>query len=194
MSLFQRSRETVIETERLILRRWTTRDMQGFLRFAADPEVMITAGSAPVLTEEQARGELRRAVDDPYVLAITKKDTGEILGKIKFQGDFRRYKVNSVSIGYELAKVYWGNGYMPEALRAMVRHAFEVLDVDVVGISHFVGNERSRRVIEKAGFFFEGVIPCAFRRADGVLMDDMSYSILRSEYESGEPAAVRHLM
>ncbi len=191
MSLFQKG--TVIETERLTLRRWTMRDMTGFLRFSADPAVMLAAGAVPVLTEEQARTALRRAVDDPYVFAIVRKEDGEIVGKIKFQGDYRRYRANSISIGYEQARVYWGNGYMTEALRAMVRYAFETLDVDVVAVSHFLGNERSRRVIERAGFYFEGILPCAFSRADGAVMDDVCYSILRSEYESGRMSPTRRL-
>lgn len=181
------------ETERLTLRRWTMRDMTGFLRFAADPAVMFAAGSAPVMTEEQAHSELRRAADDPYVFAIVRKEDGEILGKIKFQGDFRRFRTNSVSIGYELARVYWGNGYMTEALRAMVRYAFEQIGVDVIGISHFVGNERSRRVIERAGFYFEGIMPHAFCRPDGTVMDDACYSLLRSEFETGAMSPVRRL-
>ena len=45
---------------------------------------------------------------------------------------------------------------MTEALRAMVRYAFEVMQMDVVGISHFTENARSRRVIEKCGFSYLG--------------------------------------
>lgn len=182
---------TEIETERLLLRRWTMRDMPGFLLFAADPEVMMAAGAMPVLSPEEARAELKRAADDPYAFAITLKSTGEIVGKIKYQKDDCRYQVHSVSIGYELARRYWGNGYMTEALRGMVRHAFEVMEVDVVSVHHFTCNQRSRRVIERAGFLFEGVIPHAFRRFDGRVFDDVSYSILRSEFETGQVSPSR---
>ena len=142
-----------IETERLRLRAWSMQDMQGFLLFAADPEVMMAAGSKPVLSADEARAELRRSVNDPYAYAITLKSTGEIVGKIKYQRDNSRYNVHSISIGYELARRYWGNGYMTEALRSMVRNAFDVMQVDLVAIGHFTENDRSRRVIERAGFF-----------------------------------------
>ena len=69
-----------IETERLRLRAWSMQDMQGFLLFAADPEVMMAAGSKPVLSADEARAELRRSVNDPYAYAITLKSTGEIVG------------------------------------------------------------------------------------------------------------------
>lgn len=181
----------VIETERLLLRRWTMQDMAGFLLFAADPEIMMAAGAKPVLSPEEARAELRRSVDDPYAFAITLKSTGEVMGKIKFQNDVGRYGTNTVSIGYELSRRYWHCGYMTEALRGMVRYAFDGIGVDVVGIRHFVGNERSRRVIERAGFVFEGVMPEAFRRFDGKIFDDACYSILREEYETGRVSARR---
>lgn len=183
LSIWERGAD--IDTERLHLRGWTMQDIQGFLLFAADPEVMMAAGSRPVLSADEAQAELRRTVNDPRAYAITLRATGEIVGKIKYQRDDSRYNVQSTSVGYELARRYWGNGYMTEALRAIVRNAFEELEVDLVAIAHFKGNERSRRVIERAGFLFDGVSPYAFKRFDGRVFDEVNYSILREEYESG---------
>lgn len=191
MSFFNRP---VIETERLLLRRWTLQDMSGFLRFAADPAVMMAAGARPVLSPEEAHAELKRSTEDPYSFAITLKSTGEIVGKIKYQSDYRRPHVNSVSIAYELTRQYWGNGYMTEALRGVVRYAFDVMGVDIIGISHFIENERSRRVIERAGFIREGVIPLAFHRFDGKVFDEITYSILHEEYLTGRTASVRNIL
>ena len=156
-----------ILTPRLRLRRFSMQDMSGFLLFAADADTMLRAGSKPVSTPAEAESELRRAADDPYAFAITLRETGEVMGKIKYQRDYCRYNTDSISIGYELSRRYRHNGYMTEALRAMVQNAFEVMDVEVVAISHFVGNEPSRKVIERAGFIFEGVMPCGFKRFDG---------------------------
>ena len=186
-----REYRTDIVTERLRLRRWSLQDMPGFLLFAADPEVMMAAGAKPVLSPDEAHAELLRNVDDAFSYAITLRETGEIVGKITYQRDRARYNVHSLSIGYELARRYWGNGYMTEALRAMVRHAFEDMQADLVAVSHFVGNERSRRVIERAGFLLDGVMPCAFRRFDDRIFDEANYSILREEYESGTVSARR---
>ena len=104
------------------------------------------------------------------------------MGKIKFQKDIRRFHVNTLSIGYELAREHWGHGYMPEALRAMIQCAFQSKKVDVLAIGHFTSNDRSRRVIEKCGFQYEGTIRRAFQRSDGQVFDDVSYSILKEEY------------
>ena len=110
-----------ILTPRLRLRRFSMQDMSGFLLFAADADTMLRAGSKPVSTPAEAENELRRAADDPYAFAITLRETGEVMGKIKYQRDYCRYNTDSISIGYELSRRYRHNGYMTEALRATSR-------------------------------------------------------------------------
>lgn len=171
-----------METPRLILRHWRESDFEDFLGFAGDPEVMLASGARPACTPEEEELFFRRAMWDSGCYAIVLKKTGHAVGKIKFQKDIRRYKVNSLSIGYELAREYWGKGYMPEALCAMIEWAFEKKKLDVLAIGHFTGNDRSRRVIEKCGFQYEGTILRAFQRYDGKEFDEVCYSILREDY------------
>ena len=182
-----------ILTPRLRLRHFSMQDMSGFLLFAADADTMMRAGSRPVVTPEEAERELRRTADDPYAFAVTLRETGEVMGKIKYQRDHGRWNTDCVSVGYELSRRYRHHGYMTEALRAMVQNAFEVMNVEVVSISHFVGNDPSRKVIERAGFIFEGVQPCGFKRFDGEVFDNVCYSILRSEYDTGLISPVRRM-
>ena len=181
MNLLHRIRGDM-ETPRLLLRHWNPMDLEDFLSFAADPEVMLASGATPAVTPAQGETAFRRALWDSGCYAIVLKETGRAIGKIKFQKDIRRFQVNALSIGYELAKPYWGNGYMPEALRAMIQCAFERKNLDVLAIGHFSGNDRSRRVIEKCGFQYEGTIRRAFQRSDGQVFDDVCYSILKEEY------------
>ena len=181
MNLLHRIRGDM-ETPRLLLRHWNPMDLEDFLSFAADPEVMLASGATPAVTPAQGETAFRRALWDSGCYAIVLKETGRAIGKIKFQKDIRRFQVNALSIGYELAKPYWGNGYMPEALRAMIQCAFERKNLDVLAIGHFAGNDRSRRVIEKCGFQYEGTIRRAFQRSDGQICDDVCYSILKEEY------------
>lgn len=171
-----------METARLYLRAWQEKDIEGFIQFAADPEVMLSSGAKPARTPKEIREEFDRAMRDPDCYAIILKETKTVIGQIKYQTDNRRHKVESISIGYELAKAFWGHGYMPEALKAFIRNAFERKKVAVVAIGHFTENAKSRRVIEKCGFRHEGTIKHAFKRYDGVVFDDESYSILREDY------------
>ena len=93
----------------------------------------------------------------------------------------------------ESGRVSGGERQLALLARAMVQNAFEVMNVEVVAISHFVGNEPSRKVIERAGFIFEGVMPCGFKRFDGEVFDNVCYSILRSEYDTGLISSVRRM-
>lgn len=171
-----------LETPRLLLRRWKPLDYDAFLAIAGDPQVMLSSGARPAMTLQEGEAQFHRAMRDENCFALVVKATGQPIGKIKFQKDLRRFRVNSLSIGYELRRDHWGRGYMPEALSAMIRCAFEDRGVEVLAISHFAGNDRSRRVIEKCGFRREGTILRGFRRFDGEVFDDVCYSITREEY------------
>ena len=184
MSLFGRLRGG-IETQRLLLRRWEHKDFQAYVMIVSDPEVMAPAGCQPAGTLDAAAALFARDLRNDLCYAIVLRENDEVIGRIKFQSDLRRFHVNSLSIGYELRRDKWGRGYMTEALAAMVTCAFEKKKVDVLAVSHYSDNERSRRVIEKCGFRLEGVVPWACKRFDGKICDDVCYSILREDYING---------
>ena len=171
-----------IETERLILRRWHENDFADFYEFASDSEVMPLAGSKPVKKTAEAQKEFVRYMKKGDCFAIVLKENNKAIGSIKFQKDIRRFRVDSLSIGYELNRDYWGHGYMPEALAAMMKYGFEQKKIEILGIGHFAGNEKSKRVIEKCGFKHEGTIRKGFMRYDGKIFDDEAYSITKEEY------------
>ena len=181
MELLQRLRGEM-ETERLRLRRWKQKDFREYAAFMSDPEVMIPAGARVLDTLEKAMPVFHHDLRDEGCFAMEVKKTGEVIGRIKFQTDLRRYDVPSISVGYELRQDCWGNGYMCEALSAMILRAFEREKVDVMGISHDSENYRSRRVIEKCGFQYEGTVHHARRRADGKIVDDLYYFLSREDF------------
>jgi RimJ/RimL family protein N-acetyltransferase len=77
-------------------------------------------------------------------------------------------------LGYWIGRPHWGQGYATEAVAAIVGHAFERFDADVVGAGVFVDNPASRRVLEKLGFTRVGGYPvgCA-ARGERVVVDNM---------------------
>ena len=192
VKLFQKLRGD-IETERLVMRRWERRDFDAYVRIVSDPEVMTPAGCEPARTLEQASGMFARDLRNNLCYAIVQREPEAVIGRIKLQSDLRRFHVNSLSVGYELRRDCWGQGYMTEALGAMVDYAFEKKKVDVMAASHYADNTRSQRVIEKCGFKLEGVVPWACRRFDGKICDDVCYSILRQDYLNGLEANTQDL-
>ena len=185
-----------IETPRLILRRMTMKDAKDIFEYSRDEEVachvLWSAQRDIGEAKDYCRYMLRRyRADEPSSWGIIDRQTRHLVGTIGYM-DYSMDNA-SVEIGYSLARWLWNGGYMTEALRAMVQNAFEVMNVEVVAISHFVGNEPSRKVIERAGFIFEGVMPCGFKRFDGEIFDNVCYSILRSEYDTGLISSVRRM-
>jgi RimJ/RimL family protein N-acetyltransferase len=61
-------------------------------------------------------------------------------------------------IGYWLGAPYWGHGYATEATRALIDHAFEDLGLERLEAGARVSNPASRRVLEKCGFQWSGVM------------------------------------
>ncbi len=86
-------------------------------------------------------------------------------------------------MGYSLAKSRWKRGYMTEAAERVIRYAFDELNLTVLMIRTGEANLRSRRVIEKCGFTYEGTLRRAYRLYDGALREVRCYSMLREEYD-----------
>ena len=87
---------------------------------------------------------------------------------------------SSCEIGYWLREDLQRRGIMTACCRALVGHAFDGLGLNSVRISAAVDNERSRRVPERLGFHFDGVIRGAERLSTG-FVDLAVYTLLRSE-------------
>ena len=64
-------------------------------------------------------------------------------------------KKDECELGYWLAKPFWGKSLMPEAVKEILRHAFEDLNINKVWCGYYDGNIRSKRVQEKCGFKYQ---------------------------------------
>lgn len=179
----------ILETSRLLLRPFTMADLDDFYAYAKHPQVGPNAGWKPHTSREESRSVLQLFIQEAEVLAIVEKGSGRVIGSIGLHPDGRRSKaIRAKEIGYVLSHDYWGRGYMTEAVKRLIRYAFEELDLEILSVCHFSYNQRSRRVIEKCGFSYEGTLRCSLRRYDGVVLDDCCYSMTRSEYQTRFPS------
>ncbi len=90
----------------------------------------------------------------------------------------------STSIGYWIAEAAQGQGTVTSGARALVRHAFEVWNLNRVEIRAGVDNTRSRRVPERLGFRHEGVLRQAERVGDRYV-DHVVYAVLARDWSDG---------
>ena len=147
----------MIETARLILRPWNEKDADSLFKYASDPDVGPIAGWAPHTSVAESLEIIRTVFAAPEVYAVVLKETGEAVGccGLIFGDNVNDARHREAELGYWIGKPYWGRGLMSEAVLAILKRGFEVLGLDVIWCSHYDGNIRSKRVIEKAGFIFD---------------------------------------
>lgn len=176
----------IIETERLRLRPWRIEDLEDFYAYAKNPDVGPWAGWKPHESIEESREILTRWVsgkEDGFEIALEDKSTGRVIGSIGVMADGHRPKIEGCkSLGYVLGKEYWGHGLMTEAVRAVMDYVFRVMKVRLLSITHYTINERSRRVIEKSGFVYEGTLRTSTVIYNGEERDLCHYSLRAWEY------------
>lgn len=147
----------ILETERLVLRPWQESDAESLYEYAKNPEVGPIAGWPPHKNVEDSLGIIKNVLNGPECYAICLKEDNQAIGAIEL-------RLNGVTdmtdrddeceLGYWIGQPFWGNGYMPEAAKELLRHGFEDLNMQIIWCGYYDGNVKSKRVQEKVGFLF----------------------------------------
>lgn len=146
-----------IETERLVLRKWTESDAESLYKYAKDPDVGPIAGWPPHTCVEDSLNVIKNVLQGEECYAICIKGQNEAIGtcELKLHGHSDLLENNNeAEIGYWLGKPFWGRGYMPEAVNALLKRAFSELNLQKVWCAYYDGNQKSKRVQEKCGFIY----------------------------------------
>ena len=150
--------ELVIETERLILRKFSQSDLHDLNEYASVLGVGEMAGWRHHETIEETQEILDMFIKEDKTFAIVSKKNNKVIGSIgvdkygledkltEFNGYFGR------EIGYVLSKDYWGKGIMTEAVKAVIDYLFNDLNFDFLICGYYDFNNQSKRVQEKCGF------------------------------------------
>ena len=176
-----------LETSRLILRRFTVADAEDMYRnWASDPEVTryLTwpCHPSPEATAALLEDWAARYEDGGYFSwAIQRKEGGGVIGSIAAVR--LDEAVNSAEIGYCLSRAFWGQGLMPEALRAVMDYLFNEAEINRLSAYHDVRNPKSGRVMQKAGMKYEGTLRQAGKNNQGIC-DLACYAALRSDFRT----------
>ncbi len=167
------------------------------------PEIRLTriklTNALEIFEAIQANREYLREwlpfVDDTISVEDSKEfinyvnSTGEKIYLIYYNGEFAGligFKDTDVlnqktEIGYWLLKKFQHKGIMTNSVKALLKYAFEDLDINRVQIKAAVKNQKSRHIPERLGFLLEGI------ERDGEQIDDKFidlaiYSLLKTEY------------
>ena len=149
-----------IETERLLLRKWTETDSEAFAKINTDPDV--TRYFPAVYTRERSDEMMRlcNAEIDVYGFsfwAVERKDTNSLIGFVGLHNfDDELDFCPCVEVGWRLAQSEWGKGYATETAKESLRLGFTDFDLDVIYSFTTLSNMRSRTVMQKIGMVNTG--------------------------------------
>lgn len=148
----------VMETDRLILRRWEESDAESLYKYAKDPDVGPIAGWPPHQSVEESRDVIKNVFSAPEAFAVCLKEDNKAIGAIELKlngATDMTDQDDECELGYWIGKPFWGHGLIPEAAEEIIRHGFEDLGMNKIWCGYYDGNEKSRRVQEKCGFQYQ---------------------------------------
>lgn len=153
----------MIETDRLILRPWREDDAEALYKYASDPAIGLVAGWPPHTSVENSLEIIRTVFSAPETYAVVLKETDEPVGCCGIMSSNSLHaaemQTNEAEIGYWIGKPYWGQGLIPEGVKALLSRCFNDLELGAVWCGYYDGNDKSRRVCEKCGFKYHHTNP-----------------------------------
>ena len=143
----------MIETARLILRRWRQADVAPFHAMGQDAEVMRYLGPAPTWAEAQAAHDRMLACQAEHGMcfwAIERRADAAFIGFCGLKPGKPPIEPD-VEIGWRLARAAWGRGYASEAAAASIAWGWAHLDVRSIAAITVPANVRSWGLMERLG-------------------------------------------
>ncbi len=187
-----------LETERLILRRFTPDDVDLATALDADPAVMRYINGGRPTPRDEIRDDYLPSwlayyeQGDGYGFwAVVEKNTGEFLGWFHLR-PLPEDPDDEPELGYRFIASAWGRGYATEGSLALIQRAFQDLGARRVYATTMVVNVASWRVMEKVGLRRVRMFHQAWPdRIEGEEHGDVEYALTRAEWEAGLDAASR---
>lgn len=109
----------MVETERLILRRYQKEDLQDLFEYLSDTKVVKYEPYKP-LTFNETKENLEWRIETDEMIAVEIKNSHKMIGNV-YMG---KREFESLEIGYVFNRNYWGFGYAAEACKALIQQAF----------------------------------------------------------------------
>ena len=186
-----------LETQRLVLRRFTEADVDNVTTLLGDAAVTrftegrsITRAEVAERTLPEILRQYRELPPGMGRFAAVDKATGTFVGWFSVRPANSRGLDGGTEIGYRMLPAHWGQGLATEGARALVDSAFAELGADRVVATTMTVNTASRRVLEKAGlrlvrtFFLDWP-----EYLEGAEHGDVEYALTREQWAAGDAAA-----
>ncbi|AFY82507.1 GNAT family N-acetyltransferase [Oscillatoria acuminata] len=176
----------ILESDRLILRKMSLEDAPDLFEYASDSQVAQYTTWTPHQSLEDSQIFLNSVIKNyqtpkGWTWGIVHKGDSKLIGTCGLvnwvQAD------HHAEIAYALSRPYWGQGYMPEAVKTIVAFGFQEIDLNRIEGRCKLPNHASAKVMEKVGFSFEGILRQQML-SKGRFHDMKLYAILREDWEN----------
>lgn len=178
--------QPTISTNRLSLREITEQDVDQFFEVFSNAEVMRYWSTPPLPDKDAASKQIAEIQDliarrQMLKWGVALKDSDQLIGSVTlFHPDFTHRRVE---LGYALGRTYWRQGYMLEALQAVLKYAFETLNFHRLEADVDPRNDASVRTLERLGFQREGYLRERWQ-VNGEIQDAYFYGLLRPDWDA----------
>ena len=173
-----------LSTNRLLLRQIVLGDAEGLFAIRSDEESMKFFGHEPHESLDETKDVIRQ-MEERYIRStalpwcITLHGEDRLIGSctfFHFDEGFHRTET-----GYELNRAFWGKGFMTEAMSAILTFAFSELGLHRVEAVIDIANDRSKGLLLKLGFTYEGNLRQRFPFR-GQFLDEHYFGLLKDEW------------
>ena len=173
-----------LETERLKLRAFKKEDAEELTKLLQDKDIFLTTMTVPYPYQKKDAyewiGTQRKDAENlnAFHWCLECKKTRSIIGVLSAS---LKAHDESAELGYWVGKKYWNQGYTTEAVKEVIRFAFEELGLNRVYAHYMANNPASGKVMQKAGMLHEGILKQHYKK-EGKFVDVEYYGVLAQQY------------
>lgn len=185
-----------LETERLILRKFQEKDFADFCGYAIDDEMSRMMGRRLLKTEEDAQWNFDWLKDkEERCYGLVYRETGRIIGNITICDvptellELEQLKGKSgKSLSFSISKDYQRKGLMLEVLNTVIKHLFDIENIDYIQCSHVSFNTASESLQKKLGFEY---LKTQYYDSDGIKVISIANILWKNNCAVAKPTVFR---
>ena len=171
----------LFETNRLQLRELKTSDASDVFEYCKQVDIVNMVGMRFHTSIDVSSKYIEHELKKRETYAIVLKDDEKLIGTVSLRKQENDSKLDIRLVSCVLNPVYWGNGYAAEAIKILLKQAFEKESVHKVIGGHYSFNKQSETLNKKLGFVYEGTLR-EVKLYNGKLIDVVQYSMLLEDY------------
>lgn len=186
--MLRRRRQVRLETERMTLRPPLHADFRAWSALRQDSQEFLASWEPTWAIDHLSRKAFTNRVywaqrsitnGNAVPLFLVRREDDALLGAITLD-NIRRGPAQAGTTGYWIGQPFARNGYMKEAIEAVVHYAFRTLDLSRIEAGCLPENTPSRRLLEQCGYKYEGVAQ-SYLQINGRWRNHVLYANLRSD-------------